>query len=90
MRRSFQIAPGEKVLVVEDVVTKGGRVREAIDIVHSLKGEVVGVGALVDRSAGTVKLGVRMESLLTLEIETFDPVMCPLCKVGKPLVKPGS
>jgi orotate phosphoribosyltransferase len=90
LRRSFQITPGEKVLVVEDVVTKGGRVRETIDIVHSFNGKVVGVGALVDRSAGALKLGVRMESLLTLESETFDPVMCPLCQAGKPLVKPGS
>jgi orotate phosphoribosyltransferase len=90
LRRSFQITPGEKVLVVEDVVTKGGRVREAIDIVRSSKGEVVGVGTLVDRSAGALELGVRMESLLTLEIETFDPALCPLCKAGEPLVKPGS
>jgi orotate phosphoribosyltransferase len=90
LRRGFQIAAGEKVLVVEDVVTKGGRVRETIAIVRSSNGEVVGVGALVDRSAGALKLGVRMESLLTLEIETFDPALCPLCKVGEPLVKPGS
>jgi orotate phosphoribosyltransferase len=90
LRRSFQIAPGEKVLVVEDVITKGGRVRETIDIVRSLTGKVVGVGALVDRSAGTVKLGVRLESLLNLQIETFDPAACPLCKAAMPLVKPGS
>jgi orotate phosphoribosyltransferase len=90
LRRSFRVSPREKVVVVEDVVTKGGRVRETIDIVRSLGGEVVGVGALVDRSAGNVNLGVRLESLLTLQIETFDPAVCPLCKAGMPLVKPGS
>jgi orotate phosphoribosyltransferase len=90
LRRNFQVAPGEKMLVVEDVVTKGGRVRETIDIVRSLGGEVVGAGALVDRSAGKVNLGLRLESLLVLPIETFEPATCPLCKAGTPLVKPGS
>jgi orotate phosphoribosyltransferase len=90
LRRSFQVAPHEKVLVVEDVVTKGGRVRETIEIVRTLGGEVVGVGALVDRSAGKVDLGVRLESLLKWQVEMFDPVLCPLCQAGIPLVKPGS
>ena len=90
LRRSFQIAEREKVIVVEDVVTKGGRVLETIAIVRSFKGEVVGVGALVDRSAGKVNLGVRLESLLKWQIETFEPAACPLCKAGSPLMKPGS
>jgi orotate phosphoribosyltransferase len=90
LRRSFQVAPREKVLVVEDVVTKGGRVQETIDIVRGLAGEVTGVGALVDRSAGKVSFGMRLESLLRLQIETFEPAACPLCKAGTPVVKPGS
>ena len=90
LRRGFQIAPREKVLVVEDVVTKGGRVQETIDIVRGLGGEVVGVGTLVDRSDGKVDFGVRLESLLRLQVETFDPTVCPLCKMGQPVVKPGS
>jgi orotate phosphoribosyltransferase len=90
LRRGFQIAPREKVLVVEDVVTKGGRVQETIDIVRGLGGEVVGVGALVDRSDGKVDFGVRLESLLRLQVETFDPTACPLCQAGTPAVKPGS
>jgi len=90
LRRGFQIAPREKVLVVEDVVTKGGRVRETMDIVRGLGAEVVGVGTLVDRSDGKVDFGVRLESLLRLHIDTFDPAVCPLCKAGTPLVKPGS
>lgn len=90
LRRSFQVAPGEKVLVVEDVVTKGGRVQETIEIVRGLGGEVAGIGALVDRSAGKVNFGVRLESLLRLQIETFEPAACPLCQAGTPVVKPGS
>ncbi len=73
LRRGFQIAPCEKVLVVEDVVTKGGRVQETIDIVRGLGGEVVGAGTLVDRSDGKVDFGVRLESLLRLQAQTFDP-----------------
>lgn len=90
LRRNFQVAASEKVLVVEDVVTQGGRVRETIDIVRSLGGEVVGVGTLVDRSNGKVDFGVRLESLLRLPVETFDPAACPLCRAGAPVTKPGS
>ena len=90
LRRSFQIAPREKVIVVEDVVTKGGRVQETIDIVRAFGGEVVGVGALVDRSDGKVNFGVRQESLLRLQIEIFEPAACPMCAAGSPVVKPGS
>ena len=90
LRRSFEVARGEKVLVVEDVVTKGGRVRETLDIVQALGGEVVGVGTLVDRSGGKVGFGVPLESLLRLSIDTFDPATCPLCQAGAPVIKPGS
>ena len=90
LRRGFQVARGEKVLVVEDVVTKGGRVRETLDIVDALGGEVVGVGTLVDRSDDKVGFGVRLESLLRLSIDTFDPATCPLCQAGTPVIKPGS
>jgi orotate phosphoribosyltransferase len=90
LRRSFEVARGEKVLVVEDVVTKGGRVRETLDIVQALGGEVVGVGTLVDRSGGKVGFGVPLESLLRLSIDTFDPATCPLCQAGTPVIKPGS
>lgn len=90
LRRNFQVARGEKVLVVEDVVTQGGRVRETLDIARALGGEVVGVGTLVDRSGGKVGFGVPLESLLRLSIDTFDPVTCPLCQAGMPVIKPGS
>ncbi len=90
LRRSFHVAPREKFIVVEDVITKGGRVQETIDIVHQRGGEIGAVGAIVDRSQGKVNFGVPIESLLKLEIETFDPAACPMCKEGVPLVKPGS
>ena len=90
LRRNFQVARGEKLIVVEDVVTKGGRVQETIDIVRKLGGEIVAVGTLVDRSEGNTKFGVPFMSLLKLQIETFDPATCPMCQAGKPVVKPGS
>jgi len=90
LRRNFKITPGEKLLVVEDVVTKGGRVQETIDIVRKNGGNVVAVGVLVDRSEGDVNFGAPLVSLLKLRIETLDPANCPLCKAGSPVVKPGS
>src|SRR5208283_5972952 len=64
LRRGFKIAPGEKILIVEDVVTKGGRVQETIDIVRANGGQVVGVAMVVDRSNGATKLGVPTASLI--------------------------
>ncbi len=90
LRRSFMIKEGEKVLVVEDVITTGSSAREVIDIVNSRKGKVVGVGALIDRSGGRVDFGVKTEKLLTIDIKNYLPEECPLCKKGIPLVKPGS
>ncbi|OPY58003.1 MAG: Orotate phosphoribosyltransferase [Pelotomaculum sp. PtaU1.Bin035] len=90
LRRGFSIKPGDKVLVVEDVITTGGSVREVIEIVKGLGGEVVGAGVLVDRSNGTEELGVRTEALLTTEVTSYTPEECPLCKKGFPVVKPGS
>jgi orotate phosphoribosyltransferase len=90
LRRSFEIKEGEKVLVVEDVTTTGSSVREVIDIVKSRQGKVVGVGVLIDRSGGKVNFGVKTEKLLTVDIKTYLPEECPLCKKGIPVVKPGS
>lgn len=90
LRRGFTINPGEKVLVVEDVVTTGGSVKEVIEVIREKGGEVAGVGVLVDRSNGKVDFGVRTESILQLEIESYDPGECPLCRQGLPVVKPGS
>ena len=90
LRRSFEINQGEKVLVVEDVTTTGSSVREVIDIVKSRQGKVVGVGVLIDRSGGKVDFGIKTEKLLTVDIKTYLPEECPLCKKGIPAVKPGS
>jgi orotate phosphoribosyltransferase len=90
LRRNFAVGKGEKILVVEDVVTRGGRVQETIDIIKSRGGEVVAVGTVVDRSGGKANFGAPLVSLLQLQIETFEAAACPLCKAGQPLVKPGS
>ena len=90
LRRSFEINQGEKVLVVEDVTTTGSSVREVMDIVKSRQGKVVGVGVLIDRSGGKVNFGVKTEKLLTVDIKTYLPEECPLCKKGIPAAKPGS
>ena len=90
LRRNFKIAPGENVLVVEDVITKGGRVQETIDIVRQNGGNVAAVGVLVDRSEVSVDFGTPLVSLLKLQITTFSPAKCPLCQAGQPVVKPGS
>jgi len=90
LRRGFKIAPGEKILVVEDVVTKGGRVQETIDIVRANDGTVAGVAAIVDRSNGTVDFGVPFHSLIALKVEAFEPDKLPPDLAKIPVVKPGS
>ncbi len=91
LRRGFSIDPGQKILVVEDVITTGGSVKEVIDLVHEYKAEVIGVGILVDRSGGKVDFGVKTTAVLSMEIESFTADNCPLCKAGRiPAVKPGS
>jgi orotate phosphoribosyltransferase len=90
LRRGFKIAAGEKILVVEDVVTKGGRVQETIDIVRANHGNVVGVAAIVDRSNGAVNFGVPFASLISLHVELFKPEKLPPDLAALPAVKPGS
>ena len=90
LRRQFHIKEGERVLVVEDVVTTGKSTQEVIDLVRGHKGRVVGVGALVDRSGGETHFDVPLISLLQLDLTTYDPKTCPLCEKGIPAVKPGS
>jgi orotate phosphoribosyltransferase len=90
LRRGFVIPEGEKILVVEDVTTTGGSVREVIDLVQEKGAETAGAACLVDRSGGTVDLGVALHPLVRLQVETFKPDACPLCRQGMPVVKPGS
>jgi orotate phosphoribosyltransferase len=90
MRRGFKIAPGEKILVVEDVVTKGGRVQETLDIIRAHGGNAVGVAMVVDRSNGQTQSGVPQFSLIALQVETFAPDKLPPDLQKVPAVKPGS
>ena len=90
LRRGFKIAPGEKILVVEDVITKGGRVQETIDIVRAHQGHVAGVATIVDRSNGAVDFGVPLESLISLKVEAFEADKLPPDLAKIPAVKPGS
>ena len=90
LKRGFTIKPGEKVLVAEDVVTKGGRVQQTVDLVRGLGGDVVGIAVIVDRSGGDAKFDVPFKSALKLSLPTFDPAECPLCKTNMPIDRPGS
>ena len=90
LRRGFRIDPGERLLIVEDVVTQGGRVRETLDIVRSHGGDPVGVAMAVDRSGGTLDLGVPAFALLQMTVETFAPDQLPPDLAATPAVKPGS
>jgi orotate phosphoribosyltransferase len=90
LRRGFGLSRGERVLVVEDVVTTGGSTRETIQAVIDADGVVIGAGSIVDRSAGAVDVGVRRQALLSLDVTAYQPEDCPLCKDGVPIVKPGS
>ncbi len=90
LRRGFTVAPGEQVVVVEDVITTGGSTREVMQAVSSRGGRVLAAGSLVDRSGGAVDLGVPRASLLSLEVEAFPADACPLCAAGSRPEKPGS
>lgn len=76
--------------MAEDVVTKGGRVQQTVDLVRSKGGDVVGIAVIVDRSGGDAKFDVPFKSALKLSLPTFEPSECPLCKAGEPVDRPGS
>ena len=84
-RRGFTISPGERTLVVDDVLTTGGSVREVLNAVRALGGEVAGVAVLIDRTGGKVKLDAPFFACLTLDLETYEPLACPLCATNVPL-----
>ncbi len=90
LRRGFTIKPGERVLVVEDVITTGKSTKETIEVVKKSGGTVVAAGSLVDRSGGKADLGVPYKALVTLHVPAYPPESCPLCKAGSKPVKPGS
>jgi orotate phosphoribosyltransferase len=90
LRRGFKVEPGDRVLVVEDVVTTGGSVMEVLSLIREAGAVVAGVGAIVDRSNGAVDFGVPFHPLLRLDVRSWEEANCPLCERGIPVVKPGS
>ena len=90
LRRGFGIKKEERVLVVEDVVTTGGSVKEIIQLVEKAEAALAGVGYIVDRSNGKTTFDANTFSILQLDVVTYTPESCPLCKEGTPAVKPGS
>jgi orotate phosphoribosyltransferase len=90
LRRGFSVEPGEVAVVVEDVVTTGGSSREVIDILRDAGARVIGAGSIIDRSGGSADLGVPRVALETMQVVSYSPEDCPLCRAGSPVVKPGS
>ena len=90
LRRGFTLAPGERVLVVEDVITTGGSTIEVIDVVRAAGAVPVAAGSIIDRSCVCVDVGIPRAALATLKVEAQQPADCPMCKAGEPVVKPGS
>ncbi len=90
LRRGFEILPGEKAVVIEDVITTGGSTREVVDTVSATGAKVLAAGSIIDRSGGRADVGVPRVALETLEAIAYQPEECPLCRQGLPLVKPGS
>lgn len=90
LRRGFTLSPGDRVLVVEDVVTTGGSTRETIEVARNAGATVVGAAAIIDRGGGQQHLDVPFHALATVSLPTYEPEVCPLCAAGQPVVKPGS
>jgi orotate phosphoribosyltransferase len=85
--RGFRIEPGERTLVVDDILTTGGSIRDVLDAVRQAGGKPVGVAVLADRTAGATDFGVPFLACTILKIESYEPSQCPLCREGVPLTK---
>lgn len=90
LRRGFSVRPGEKTLVVEDVVTTGGSTRETIGALKKAGASVIGAASIIDRSSGQADVGAKRIALATLDVRSMQPDECDLCKAGVEVVKPGS
>jgi orotate phosphoribosyltransferase len=90
LRRGFELEKGSRVLVVEDVVTTGGSVKEVTEQVENMGCTVAAVASIVDRSGGAVDFGKKFVNLLSMDIKSYPPEECPLCRQGIPAYKPGS
>ena len=89
-RRGFQLEPGERVLVVDDIMTTGGSVNETIDAVRAAGATVVGAAVLVDRSGGGARLDIPFHALWSLHVPAYEGSSCPQCAAGEPITKPGT
>ena len=90
LRRGFEVKPGERAVVIEDVITTGGSTKEVIRLLQGLGVEVVAAGSIIDRSGGAADVEAPRVALETLNAVTYSPDTCPLCRENIPLVKPGS
>lgn len=90
LRRGFTVGPGERILVVEDVVTTGGSTRKTIEALERAGAKVISAASIIDRSGGDADVGVSRVALATLTVPAFEPSVCPLCAQGSVAVKPGS
>jgi orotate phosphoribosyltransferase len=90
LRRGFTVQPGETAVVVEDVVTTGGSTREVVDALQAAGARVLAAGSIIDRSGGQADVNVPRVALATLQVVTWQPDACPLCREGSPVTKPGS
>jgi orotate phosphoribosyltransferase len=90
LRRGFEVTPGETAVIIEDVITTGGSTREVIESLRARGARILAGGSIIDRSGGTVELGVPRAALDTLVVDSYPPESCPLCAQGIPVVKPGS
>lgn len=90
LRRGFSLQPGQKVYVVEDVITTGGSTREVVEVVEAAGAVALAAGSIVDRSAGKADVGAPRVALWELAVESYPPEFCPLCDKGLPVAKPGS
>jgi orotate phosphoribosyltransferase len=90
LRRGFQVSPGETAVVVEDVITTGGSTQEVVEAMRTAGARVIGAGSIIDRSGGQAEVGVARVALATLQVDSYQPEICPLCAQGIPATKPGS
>jgi orotate phosphoribosyltransferase len=90
LRRGFSIVPGEKLVVIEDVITTGGSTREVIEVARALGGVPVAAGSIIDRSGGAAELGIPRRCLETLDVPAFEAAGCPMCLRGEAVTRPGS
>ena len=90
LRRGFSVSPGEKTLVVEDVVTTGGSTLDTIEALKKAGADVIAAASIIDRSAGSADVGVPLTALASLKVLSVEAAVCDACKLGEPVVKPGS